>query len=163
MSPKKSNHSRAAHHNGEKQKLKLKKEIGLRIRQLRKMQGYTQAEMVEYFDCGRANYSRIEKGEVFPNPTILKTLNSRFNVSLHWLICNKGSMLEQEEQPNAVDWGGNGIEEEIKELLSYMDRVPMVKHAMLGYFLEYKAKYKRLIEPMIEESGKEEPLDGIGA
>ncbi len=57
---------------------------------LRENRGLTQAEMVKYFDIGRANYSRIEKGEIFPTPYILHMLQIYFNVSLDWLVAGDG-------------------------------------------------------------------------
>lgn len=150
MNPLKDNDSSGQNPAKEKQKTELKKEIGARIREVRKSLGYTQDRMVEHFDCGRANYSRIEKGEVFPNPAMLRELNRVFKVSLHWLVCGKGEMLENEDQYKelklgAVDGG------EIKDLLVYLESVPMVRHAILSYFLEYVEKNKSLIAPFLKE------------
>lgn len=128
----------------------LKKDIGARIREVRKSLGYTQDRMVEHFNCGRANYSRIEKGEVFPNPSMLRELNREFKVSLHWLICGKGEMLEHENQYTELKFGGTDGGE-IKELLAYLESVPMVRHAILSYFLEYIEKNKTLIAPFLKE------------
>lgn len=151
MSPKRSKKLSVKGTRKEEEKAMFKKEIGARIRQVRNMLGYTQEKMVDFFDCGRANYSRIEKGEVFPNPTMLKALNKKFKVSLPWLICNKGQMLERKTRKSR-DIDIECLEEaEIRELFLYMDTVPMVKHAVLGFFLEYKGKNKRLIEPLLKQ------------
>ncbi len=138
-------------------KMELKKAIGQRIRRVRKSRGLTQAEMVAHFECGRANYSRIEKGEVFPNPTILRILNERFCVSLRWLICDKGEMQEELGAPQPVlnpDLPA-ADQEEIRDMLAYMEAVPMIRHAMLGYFMEYKAINKKIITPPITEPALE--------
>ncbi len=134
-------------------KMELKKSIGSRIRQVRKSIGLTQAEMVAHFECGRANYSRIEKGEVFPNPAILRILNERFKVSLHWLICEKGDMLEDQASKGPASGMDipAGDEEDVQDMLAYMEAVPMVRHAILGFFLEYKAKNREIIEPLVAE------------
>lgn len=151
MSPKRSKKLTVEETSKEEQKAMLKKEIGARIRYVRRMLGYTQEKMVASFDCGRANYSRIEKGEVFPNPAMLKALNKKFKVSLHWLICNKGQMLERKAMKSQQVKMECLEEAEIRELFLYMDTVPMVKHAVLGFFLEYKGKNKRLIEPLVKQ------------
>jgi transcriptional regulator with XRE-family HTH domain len=134
-------------------KKELKKEIGQRMRQIRKALGYTQEQMVSYFEIGRANYSRIEKGEVHPGATILNTLRTRFNVSLDWLITNNGKMfLRDRDKKNdrvKIDFGQST--EEVLELLSYMGKVPMVKHAILSYFLEYKLKNRKIIREVMDE------------
>jgi transcriptional regulator with XRE-family HTH domain len=131
-------------------KEQLRKEIGMRMRQLRKALGYTQEQMVGYFDIGRANYSRIEKGEIFPGAAILHTLNVEFDVSLDWVIANEGQMFyprEKGKREEVMDFGPYG--DEVRELLVYMDKVPMIKHAVLGFFLEYKAKNKDYINGIL--------------
>lgn len=133
-------------------KNELKKEIGAKLRQLRKRLGKTQAEMVSHFNVGRANYSRIEKGEVFPNVAILYTLKKEFSVSLDWLIGGEGEMLtltEEEARKKRLHWSDSS--KEIDELFYHIEKVPMVKHAVLGFFLEYRSKNSQLIEKMVKE------------
>ena len=135
-------------------KEKLKKEIGSRMRKIRKTLSYTQEKMVSHFDIGRANYSRIEKGEVLPGATILSVLKTKFNVSLDWLITNQGKMFLKEKDKNVdkdkVDMGKYA--EETRELLSYMEKVPMVKHAILSYFIQYRLQHKKIIQQAMEEA-----------
>jgi transcriptional regulator with XRE-family HTH domain len=137
-------------------KEELKKEIGDRMRKVRKTLGYTQEKLVEFFDIGRANYSRIEKGEVWPGANILHTLRTKFNISLDWLITNTGKMFTREREKKEysekekVDFGE--YFEEVEELLSYIEKVPMMKHAILSYFLEYKIKNQDLIQQFLNES-----------
>lgn len=160
MSPKKDKMRQTDEQTSER-KHNLKKEIGIRIRQVRKMQGLTQAEMVEFFDCGRANYSRIEKGEVFPNPTILKTIHNRFNISLKWLICEEGVMQEGAEPDQQPVKSLPNREPEFEDMLLTMELVPQVRHSILGYFLEYKAKYKQSILPVMEENLKKQAEEDV--
>ena len=140
--------------------VQLKKDVGMRLRRVRKKLGFTQSKMVSYFDIGRANYSRIEKGEIFPGAAILQTLRSQFSVSLDWLIAEKGNMfiqdisLEQTEPQELIFL--TKYPEEIKELIVHLERVPMVKHALLGYFIEYKLKNKKLIDPILKKGSKHE-------
>lgn len=152
MNPKKDKHSADQKALKVERKLVLKKEIGEKIRQVRKSLGYTQDRMVDFFDCGRANYSRIEKGEVFPNPAMLLVFNSHFNVSLHWLVCGKGEMLEQDEKQEEMNPPADGSDAaEIQNLVDCIENIPMVKHAVLGYFLEYIEKNKKLITPFLKQ------------
>ncbi len=134
-------------------KYELKKAIGQRMRKIRKALGYTQEKMVSFFDIGRANYSRVENGEVFPGVKILYTLREKFNVSLDWLITNTGKMFirdrERKEYNDKIYFGQ--YTEEIRELLSYVERVPMVKHAIISCFLEYKIKHQKMIQQFLED------------
>lgn len=127
-------------------KKKLKKEVGERLRQFRKKIGYTQEQIAPYMGVGRANYSRIEMGDIFPGVPALSTLKSEFNLSLHWLLCNHGDMFIQgRENPDNYIFLGND-NEDIKDLLNHILNVPMVKHSVLSFFLEYKMKNRALID-----------------
>ena len=135
-------------------KEELRKAVGQRMRKLRKTLGYTQEKMVSFFEIGRANYSRIEKGEVWPGVHIQYILRTKLSVSLDWLITNTGKMFIRERQDKSSEEKINfgQYSEEIRELLSYLDKVPMVKHAILSYFLEYKVKNKKIIQHFLEEA-----------
>lgn len=133
-------------------KEELKKEIGDRLKKVRKAFGFTQEKIVEFFDIGRANYSRIEKGEVWPGANILHVLRTKFNVSLDWLITDMGKMFirDRKSYGSRVEFGE--YTQEIQELLKYIEKVPMVKHAILSYFLEYKIKNQDIIQQFLEET-----------
>ena len=134
-------------------KQQLRKEIGMRMRKIRKALGYTQVQMVSFFDIGRANYSRIEKGEIFPTATILNALLKEFHVSLDWLIAEEGEMFLSHNLKDMIkdlDFGKCG--EEINDLLFHMEKVPMLRHAVLGFFLEYQQKNQQIIKKILEES-----------
>jgi transcriptional regulator with XRE-family HTH domain len=149
-----------------KMKEELRKEIGSRMRRIRKSLGYTQEKIVEFFDIGRANYekiveffdigranySRIEKGEVWPGHCILYTLRMKFNISLDWVIANTGKMYIREGERKVHDKAdSNTYSKEIRELLYYIEKVPMIKHAILSYFLEYKGKNKEILDQILNK------------
>lgn len=142
-------------------KQKLRKEIGMKMRKIRKALGFTQVQMVSFFDIGRANYSRIEKGEIFPTPTTLNTLCREFNVSLDWLIANEGEMfiLENQEQDGKKTRAPGKHNREIKDLLFLIEKVPMVRHAILGFFLEYKQKNQGIIQEILEKNPRLHTID----
>lgn len=135
-------------------KLQLKQEIGARMRKVRKSLGLTQIQIVTHFPIGRANYSRIEKGEIFPGAEILNTLHSKFDISLDWLLTGSGDMYTRQtpEEPEAVEESITlgDYPDEMKDLLLHMNGVPMVKHAVLGFFIEYKTRNKNFIAPLMQ-------------
>jgi transcriptional regulator with XRE-family HTH domain len=130
----------------------LKKKVGIKMRNFREERGLTQTEMVSHFDIGRANYSRIEKGEVFPNESILYTLIKKFKISLNWFIGDEGQMILTKRKNRDFSECG----EEIDELFYHIKKIPMVKHAVLAFFLEYKQKNNKLIKKLIEEIERKE-------
>jgi len=137
-------------------KKKLKKDVGERLRQFRKKIGYTQERIAPYMGVGRANYSRIEIGDIFPGIPALVTLKDEFNLSLHWLLCNQGEMfIRENEKPDDHFYLGDD-NEDIKDLLRHLLNVPMVKHSVLGFFLEYKMKNKTLIDKAVSPEPEQE-------
>jgi transcriptional regulator with XRE-family HTH domain len=141
-------------------KLQLRKDIGMRMRKIRKTLGFTQAHMVSFFDIGRANYSRIEKGEIFPTATTLNTLLREFNVSLNWLISNEGEMFLEKKKPGLKSRSFGKYIDEINDLLLHLEKIPMVRHAVLGFFMEYKMNNQDLLQEILEQNatvGSNEP------
>ena len=116
----------------------LKKEIGQRVKKIRKEKGLTQDEMVSFFKCGRSNYSKIESGQVMPGGSLMETLHSRFKISLDWLITGDGSMYY--ETRGHLDFGD--YSEDVKELLEDIAENKAIKHAILSYYYTYKADTK---------------------
>ena len=68
------------------------KAIGQRLRKTRKSLGLTQFEIVKNLNFHRANYSRIENGQVMPNLQLLLMLSREYRISLDWLITGGGFM-----------------------------------------------------------------------
>jgi transcriptional regulator with XRE-family HTH domain len=136
-----------------KMKQQLRRDIGKRLRALRKSLGFTQEQIVAYFDIGRANYSRIEKGEIFPGASILNTLKLKFAVSLDWLIAGEGEMfrvVEEKQEEEKLDFGE--YDDEVRDLLVHMYKVPMMKHSVLSFFLEYKVRNREHIENVLNQA-----------
>jgi transcriptional regulator with XRE-family HTH domain len=135
-------------------KQQLRKEIGMKMRKIRKALGYTQVQMVSFFEIGRANYSRIEKGDIFPTATILNVLCREFHVSLDWLIANEGEMfILQKQKKDAKKILDSGkYSQEVSDLLIHIENVPMVRHAILGFFLGYKQNNQRIIQEILEKN-----------
>ena len=132
-------------------KRKLKEEIGARLRMLRDTLGMTQADMVKYFDVCRANYSRIEQGKVAPNPHIMRILKTNFNISLDWLVTGEGGMRPPKRKKPGRTMDFVKDSKELNDLIRLMRKIPMVKHAMLGYYLEYKYKNFELIRDLLRD------------
>ena len=61
---------------------KLKKLLGLRIKQYRNKLGLTQEELGEKIDRSQRQVSLIELGSSFPNPITLTNITNVFNCSM---------------------------------------------------------------------------------
>lgn len=136
-----------------------RKDVGRRVKEFRYHMGLTQAGIVEFLDIGRANYSRIEKGEIFPGLSILKTFQDQFGLNHNWVINNKGGMLLQPVEDNRFKFGQ--YEPEVEDLLAYMEKVPSLKHAVLSLFHEYKVRNKDIIQAVFKQPEDRDQKVGI--
>jgi len=128
--------------------------IGYRLKKIRRALGFTQEKMVSFFKIGRANYSRIEKGDVSPSLEILYTLQTVFSVSMDWIISGFGDMFISENKGNEVmsKFDSDPYKGEIADLLIHIEKIPMLKHAILSFFYEYKTRHKKIIQNIFAES-----------
>ncbi|MCP5054318.1 MAG: helix-turn-helix transcriptional regulator [bacterium] len=66
------------------------KEIGDRLRKIRKDQGWIQERVAERVKMGRANYARVERGEIRPSMELQNFLTFELNVNLLWILFGEG-------------------------------------------------------------------------
>jgi transcriptional regulator with XRE-family HTH domain len=125
-------------------KEKHRKEVGQRLREFRLEMNMTQEQMLQYSDIGRSNFSRIEAGKIFPNLSLLQTLQDKFDLNINWLICNNGEMFIRNSLSESFKFEKN--KEEVNELLHHMSKVTALKHAVLSFFFEYKERNKKLFK-----------------
>lgn len=134
------------------EKEKSKKEIGQRLRKFRKHLKLNQGELSVYLDIGRADLSSTERGRIYPTVYVLYLLKTKFNVSLNWLLFNEGEMFYTPPRKFRENTGLSPLNEDIKDLFFCIENIPMVKHAVLSFFYEFKVKNQFLIEDTLKAS-----------
>ena len=77
-------------------------EIGNRIRQLRKDQGMTQAQLAMKLNIGDRHLRKIEAGEKGASIDILVEVATLFNVSLDYIIMGKQSQSDLKKKLTAL-------------------------------------------------------------
>jgi hypothetical protein len=80
-------------------------------------------------------------------------LKNKLEVSLDWFIADEGEM----ELPKRKNRDFTECSEELSDLFYYIKRIPMVKHAVLAFFLEYHLKNGKLIQKLVEEVEGKKP------
>jgi transcriptional regulator with XRE-family HTH domain len=121
--------------------------IGARLRRLRNQHNYTRPEMAAELGIHRTAYYKNETGETFPGSNTLYRLQKHFNISIDWLLFNKGPMhFKDKLQPAEKTPGLAEQVPEVREMLDVMARDPQLKHEILAYFFKYQGK-KRLQKP----------------
>jgi len=123
-----------------------KKQIGSRIKALRTGKNLTQQELANELKIDRTTLSKIETGESSPGPGILVELKRIFSISIDWLLTGESQGL-MESDDNDID-----------ELLTAIQENRVVKHAVLSFFYEYKAKNPRLFK----KTGEPDNIIDIG-
>ncbi len=76
--------------------------IGFRIRRLREVLNFTQAEFAKMFGVTCAHISAIEKGTRFPSKTLAFFICDKTHISRRWLIEGKGSIYGLEAERDEV-------------------------------------------------------------
>ncbi len=141
-----------------KEKVNTKKAIGERMRILRKHLKLNQGEMASFLEIGRADLSSTERGRIYPTVFVLYLLKQKFNISLNWLLFNDGEMYYTAPVRRRENSGLNPLNEEMRDLLFHIEKIPLIRHAVLSFFFEYKARNQELIDEVLaaslEQDGK---------
>jgi transcriptional regulator with XRE-family HTH domain len=132
-------------------------EIGYKLKKVREALRLKNSELADDIGFNRSSFCRYESGKTPPGIKTLYGLGEKFNISLDWLICNKGEMfyreiaateLEKESmEPPAPPSSPtlDSLPGDIRELLEHMERIPLLRYEILTYFLKFKDKNKELV------------------
>jgi transcriptional regulator with XRE-family HTH domain len=127
--------------------------IGDRLKQLREHLKYSREEMSSHFSLTKSGYDRNERGETFPSGNMLIRLAKNFGVSMDWLLFDRGPMYYKEKEQEAETPEEQKAREtlqalqdaipEVKELLDYMGRDPLLRYEVLIHFYKYKKEQEK--------------------
>jgi transcriptional regulator with XRE-family HTH domain len=123
---------------------KLLGAIGSRLRKIRFTLGYSQDKMAALFGIHRTGYTKNENGETLLSLHAQTVLSDNYNISLDWLLCNKGPMYYKEKVPGQ-EFGMEVVREDVQELLQHMERLPLLRYEVLSFFQRFKVENKELI------------------
>lgn len=138
----------------ENERKDLTKEIGKRLKKIRKELGYTQRPFSEVIGCGRANYSRIETGEVGPNPLMLLKLKDTFNVNINYIVTGQGDVYLKETRQSADVLElppGFKFDRVDRELFDYYCQSSIIRNSLKAYFRTLFIKESETIQMDIED------------
>ncbi|MCX6579576.1 MAG: helix-turn-helix transcriptional regulator [Candidatus Aminicenantes bacterium] len=82
-------------------KKKLRRDFGVRMRQLRETQGLTGTKMAGMLQIDRGTLKRHEDGQWMPEYPILLKISNAFDVSMDWLLFNKGPIFYKQKDLEA--------------------------------------------------------------
>lgn len=134
----------------------LRREITFRFKQMREALMCSQEKMAAHLGMVRGSYSKYENGYALPNLHTLNVLSTGFDVSLDWLISDKGPMFYTEKTMLVRKADLENVMDDVKELLESMERIPLLRYEVLSFFQKFKLDYKELVESSEDDSKTEE-------
>jgi len=132
------------------------KEIGQRIRETRGQLGLTQKEFAHKMYTANTHLSDIENGRVGPGITFFSNIIRYHKVNPLYILFGdlprfleekdgEEAAREKEKEQSAVPDMGRDTPR-LQEMVTYFNRSPMVKFAVLNFFSTYIVQHKDLIK-----------------
>ncbi|MGE5341437.1 MAG: helix-turn-helix domain-containing protein [Candidatus Omnitrophota bacterium] len=134
------------------------KEIGKRMRALRKSRRYTQDFLCERLSVKRAAYSRVETGDIYPRIAHLIKLSDIYNVSIDYLVKGKETKPKSDKSENGIEMDKlpdfKRGKTEIRTMIQDMFEDPLLFHTILTYYYEKKSDFMALREKLEEKENE---------
>lgn len=127
-------------------------ETGKRLRLFRKSRNVTIQELSEQTGLSKGMISEAETGRNKPSPTLMLALHKLYGLDINWLLTGEGKMILKRTAAfleRNHSRGDTEDEDDYNQLLWYLENAPVVKYAVLGFFLEYVHKNREIIEENI--------------
>ncbi len=130
-------------------------ETGRRLRSFRRAQDLTLAELAQQTGLSVGIISETESGRNKPSPTLMYNLHRLYGLNLHWLLTGQGKPVvkEKKQEPPKDENGEPTYDWDM--LMWYADRLPYVKHTLLGSFVEFYYQHRDMIENMVSQKRKD--------
>ncbi len=125
----------------------LLREIGYKLRKLRDPLRYKVGEMADSIGNERTSYNRYEQGKTPPKLMTLYRLAETYDISLDWLIRNKGPMYCKEKETTKTEPHPtlDSLSDDLKELLAHLQKIPLLRYEVLTMFYKFKEKNKEMV------------------
>lgn len=107
------------------------KEIGGRLRTIRKDLGNTLEEMAQITGLSKSGISDMEKGLKKPSSVYMSELYIKFGVNINWVLTGKGTTHAPDIE---FDLNFGKDNELIKKLIFCIENIDIVRYDILKYF-----------------------------
>jgi len=124
------------------------KEIGNRLKQTRDSIGMTLEKMHQATGFSTSLISAAENGQKKPSAIYLFALLKLFDVNLNYIFSGQGDMFLT-VPPGKKEKAG--FDDTYQEMLYMLDKVPIVKYALMSEYLIFKTNHTETINKFIEE------------
>lgn len=133
-----------------------KKLVGIRIREIRKHLRLTQKKLAKKLDISDGYISDIEKGKKNPGIHVLEKLFERFKVNISYIFEGEGEYFSKTEKekitkPGSIIKNIGDVKQNVEEMKWAIDNIPIVKFALLEYYLSYLFKNQEMLKDEVEK------------
>lgn len=125
--------------------------IGRRIKKIRTELNMTQEEFGALFGIKRSGISKYEYDECFPTREMVIVLVDKYNISMDWLLCNRGTMY-YEKYDTPLAHSGFDVDTETRDMLVLLTRSAMVRYAVMGFFQRFRLENLELLQKELKAS-----------
>lgn len=150
-------------------RIELVKLISERLIRIRESFKYSRSQMAGAIGSTESSYYKNEIAKTSPDLVNYYSIAQAFNVSLDWLIVGRGEMFYKETAP-APEPGarpkstrvkgsrdqpalmGEGLRQDVKELLDHMEHIPMLRYEVLSMFQHFKANNKEMVAEIMNDT-----------
>lgn len=136
-----------------------KKDVAERFKALRELLKKNQAYIAADAGVSQSTVTRTESGELYPNFELLFALHTHYNVNIHWLITGQEEMFNKDKKLTREELICQCFDIDkhlVLEMIETMEKSPMVKHTVLGFFTQFKYQHLNLIAMDIEKNASPE-------
>lgn len=144
----------------------ISREVGGRMTMVRKQMGYSRPDMAKRLGITSNSLGKNESGDSFPNTQTLHSLASDFDISMDWLLFEKGPMyhkekrsIEEPEQQLAVYEKEKPLASkeketvsipvlapDVRDLVEQMATIPLLHHEIMAHFFRFKMENNDLFD-----------------
>ncbi len=124
----------------------LAKDIAARLRKIRHAFRYASSDMARKLNVSNSTYHRNEKGDTIPDPFSLYCLSNSLDVSLDWLITEKGNMINPKKAVVTIEGSTEPLTDDLNELITHMRNNPRLRFEILAQFHKFKEEHSNTIQ-----------------
>lgn len=133
-------------------------EFGQRVKSIRKGLDFSQREFALELGMSSSFLSEIEYGRTRPGFDFLYNIHTKFDVDIYYLMKGTGKPFitpEDQQSKQKIFPGPDG--DIVEKMLRHFEDAPMVRMAVLEFYMSYIFKNKELIADAIKTSTSEPP------
>jgi transcriptional regulator with XRE-family HTH domain len=127
--------------------------IGSRLRRIREDLRLNQIEFSAKLGLSRTALGKCERDLSFPNKKMLHILATQFNISMDYLLCNRGTVFYN-NAIQTLDGQKLNLDKEMEEMLFLMTQSPLVHHSIMSFLQRFKISNQELIEKQLAQNTK---------